>query len=172
VDGEARFTFDPPEPGLNESGGWYVAYVGSGVAVGPGHGCVSSPNSLSLTADYRRYAHGDAAAGVEQGGLAVGVPHSFGASVKDDETIPAIGLFVRIYDHDLSGWYGRLLAEFVAQDDPLCVGWRSWLPGGFTPITPNVIIEAIARDPNATRDTFGTWSVDNVTISWSGGVGA
>jgi hypothetical protein len=155
------WTFEPPEPGLDEAGGWYHSLVNSGLAIDGSQGSTSGLNALVLTFDRRPFRWGAAGAGVIVG-VTPGMPTSLFTKVKADATIETITLRVQVYDFDAVNHYGPLLAEFSVAKSGLGAGWQSWVPGSFTPGQSLVIVEVVAL--GGATGTVGVWAVDDFSV--------
>jgi len=161
LEGAVIYHFDPPEPGLDEAGGWFHYLVNSGLAIDGSQGYVSSPNALVLTFDRTPFHWGAAGAG-KLVPVNAGISHRIAMMVKADATLPAITLRVQIFDKDPSGYYGPMLGNFLVSQSGIGSGWQLWSPGSITPSESEVIVEVVA-DGGAVNDV-GIWAVDDFAV--------
>jgi len=160
------YTFEPPEPGMDEDGGWYHVLVNSECFINDQYGSVSSPNALSVFANYAPFYWGDASAGkvvpTQAGGL-----YLIASMVNASASHADVTLTIRVYDKDPGAWYGALLGEFTITKAQLGAGWQLWNAGAVTATSGNIIVEVLAKNPAKRFD--GRWVLDNFAVTPQGG---
>ncbi len=153
--------FDPPEPGLNEPGGW-VAVSALGAEITGARGAYSQPSALVLAASYFSLAHFEGEVYTE---LAVtpGATAKISMLVKANETTDEIALRLRVYDKDPLVFYGALLLlDSTITKAEAGVGFHLWEPGSYTPATNTIVIQLSVADPAHQHSTRGAWVIDDV----------
>lgn len=165
--GQMIYHFDPPEPGLDEAGGWYHYLVNSWLVIDGSLGSVSAPNALILNFDRRPFHWGAAGAGVVAP-VTPGLPHTIAMMVNNDRTRDvgdgdAVKLRVKFYD--LPSF--NLLGDFQLLKTEVASGWQLWSPGSIQPTGSTVEIQLTAE--GGPVGCVAYWGVDDFAISEQGG---